>query len=425
MEAVFLADLATRSHVPVVSFTATSPSVSPKEKQYFVRAAPSDGAQSTPIADFVRAFGWKRVVLVYEDTIYGSGAIPNLFDGLKEVEVRVPYRAAVTPSASDDRILKELYKLKTMQTRVFIVHLGTSLASRFFPLAREAGMMSEGFVWIITQGLAELLDTVDPAVLESMVGVIAVRPYVAGSKDLEEFKKRWRRNFWLENPESGVSEPTTVGIRAYDTIWALAMAAETAGNSTARYAVNEDTDNSSDMATLGTSISGPEILKAILETTFDGLSGKFRLIDVETPPKYELVNIIGKSQRTLGFWPPSFDWYGHRNIHSIVWPGDSTVVPRGWEHPVGEAKIRIGIPTLSGFNEVLKIDNDTSTNATIPSGFVIDVFEEAVKRLPYAVPFEYVPFDGDYDDLVHQIALNVRETPRFSRFVLSPFVQSE
>lgn len=57
---------------------------------------------------------------------------------------------------------------------------------------------------------------------------------------------------------------------------------------------------------------------------------------------------------------------------------------------------------------------DPITGATKASGFSIDIFEEAVKRLPFALPYEYVAFDtsrdtstGSYDDFVHQVYLKV------------------
>ncbi|CAA7408161.1 unnamed protein product [Spirodela intermedia] len=419
VEAMFLADLGTRSRVPVISFSATSPSVSPKEKSYFVRAAPNDADQAEPIAAVVGAFGWKRVVVVYEDTNIGSGPMPSLFDALKDVKARVPYRLVVSPTASKEGILKDLYKLKTMQTRVFVVHMGSSLASRFFPLAMEAEMMSAGYAWIITEGLAELLDSVDAAVVHSMQGVIAVKPYIAESKVLGDFKRRWRKKFLLENPDSLLSEPSTIGLRAYDTIWALAKVAETLGVVSARYAVTDIADTSSDMALLGTSEAGPEILDSLLNTTFDGLSGNFRLINGELRTSaYEVVNLIGTSQREVGFWTPPrglsrhLDWSDQRerstsreNLGLIIWPGESTVVPKGWVEPVGEEKIRVGIPKESGFDLIMKTDYQLSTNMTIASGFVIEVFEEAVKKLPYAIPLEYVAYEGSYDSLVKQIAL--------------------
>ncbi|GJS00395.1 glutamate receptor 2.7-like protein, partial [Tanacetum coccineum] len=82
------------------------------------------------------------------------------------------YRTVIHHSASDDWILKELYKMKTMQTRVFIVHALPNLATRFFKKVNEAGMMEEGYAWIITEVLTSLLHCLDHSDIDSMQGVL-------------------------------------------------------------------------------------------------------------------------------------------------------------------------------------------------------------------------------------------------------------
>ncbi|KAL6123353.1 hypothetical protein ACLB2K_075875 [Fragaria x ananassa] len=64
---------------------------------------------------------------------------------LQDVRARVPYRSAIPPTATNDQLVGELYKLMTMQIRVFIVHMTPSLGSRLFAKAQELGMMKEGF----------------------------------------------------------------------------------------------------------------------------------------------------------------------------------------------------------------------------------------------------------------------------------------
>uniref|UniRef100_A0A1D1Y6Y1 Glutamate receptor n=1 Tax=Anthurium amnicola TaxID=1678845 RepID=A0A1D1Y6Y1_9ARAE len=421
-EAMFLADLGTKSNVTIFSFSATSPAVSPVQNPYFVRAVPNDSAQARPIAAVVGAFGWKRVVLVYEDTNYGAGAVPFLVDAFKEVDARVHYRCVIRPSASDDEILKELYKLMTMQTRVFVVHMGWSLGPRLFSHAKQVGMMSEGYVWIVTDGLAGLLDSMDPSsLLDSMQGVIGVKPYIPMSQSLRDFKRRWRLQFLLENSVDGeATEPNTDGLRAYDTIWALALVAEASGVGGPRFTrPPETTESSNDLAAVGVSETGRGLLDAILKTSFDGLMGKFHLLDGELhAPGYTVVNVIGQKQREVGYWTPfhglskQLNWYSRKNYTTsrddlwlIIWPGEPHFVPRGWENPTGEMKMRVGVPRESGFDSILKVEFHPVTNETIVSGYVIEVFEAAVSELPYAIPIEYVPFVGDYDSLVYQIHL--------------------
>ena len=84
------------------------------------------------IRAIVQAFGWREVVLIYVDNEYGNEVVPSLTSALQEVDTHVTYRSAIHPSATDDQIVKELYKLMTMSTRVFFVHMLTPLGSQLF-----------------------------------------------------------------------------------------------------------------------------------------------------------------------------------------------------------------------------------------------------------------------------------------------------
>lgn len=83
-QAGFVIDLANTAKVPVISFSATSPSLHALSP-YFVQTALSDAAQVTAIAAIVKNFGWSQVVFVYEDSDYGSGIIPYLSNAFQEV----------------------------------------------------------------------------------------------------------------------------------------------------------------------------------------------------------------------------------------------------------------------------------------------------------------------------------------------------
>ncbi|RWR91518.1 glutamate receptor 2.7-like protein [Cinnamomum micranthum f. kanehirae] len=145
-QAEFMVDLGDKAQVPVLSFSATSPFLSSMRSPYFVRTAQNDSSQVKAIAAIVRAFGWREVVPICIDSIYGNGVIPFLTDAFHEIDVHVPYRSVIPTSASDEQIVGELYKLMTMQTRVFVVHMTASLGSRLFLKAKEVRMMTEGYV---------------------------------------------------------------------------------------------------------------------------------------------------------------------------------------------------------------------------------------------------------------------------------------
>ncbi|XP_078150481.1 glutamate receptor 2.8-like [Carex rostrata] len=66
---------------------------------------------------------------------------------------------------------------------------------------------------------------------------------------------------------------------------------------------------------------------------------------------------------------------------------------------------------MSSYPEFIKVEIDPETNATRASGYSVDVFEAAVKRLPYALPFEYEHFgvtansSVNYNEFVYQVFL--------------------
>ncbi|MQM19302.1 hypothetical protein Taro_052303 [Colocasia esculenta] len=428
-QAEFVLNLGSRSHVPIVSFSATSPSLSPAHSPYFVRAALNDSSQVTCIAALLDLFGWKQVVPIYEDTGYGTGIVPYLVDAFQEISTRIPYRSVIQSSASDDQIRAELYKLKTMSTRVFVVHMSSALGSRLFLHANEVGMMEEGYVWLITDGLTNLLDAMDPSVLESMQGVLGVRSYVPRSSRLSNFTAKWRAKFRQENPEAGAAEPSLFSLWAYDTIWALAMAAERVKNPGTNFQVIQGGNNSTELGSLGVSQTGPKLLRAIMDTRFRGLSGDFLLVDGQLQSStFQIVNVNGKGGREVAFWTPANGISRklvkdpRRNntqrrpspvdVGPIIWPGEARAVPKGWETPTGEKKLRVGVPVKDGFKEFVDVERDPITNQTSIGGYCIEVFDAVMNRLPYAVPYEYVPFPdettgqstGSYDELIRQVA---------------------
>ncbi|XP_058210533.1 glutamate receptor 2.2-like isoform X2 [Rhododendron vialii] len=425
-EAEFVIDIGNKTQVPIIS-QATSPSLSPAHNPYFIRGAQNGSSQVESLTAIVQAFGWREVVLIYEDTNYGRGVVPFLINSFLGINTQVRYQSVLSLSASDDHILEELYKLMTMQTRVFVVHMLPFLASRFFTKVKQAKMMNTGYAWIITDGLTSLLDSMDPTVINSMQGVIGVKPYVQKTSQLKNFKVRWKKRFRQENPDVDIFEMNVFGLWAYDSVTALAMAVERSGIGASKFKKLVTKENLTDLAAIGISKMGPRLLQSLQNIEFNGLNGKFHLLNGQLQlSSFQIVNVIGKGDRKIGFWtrkygisknlrlPISKNYSTNKDdLGAIIWPGESNVVPKGWEMSIGEAKLRVGVPVNARFKEIVSVRRDPQTNAVIATGFCIDVFKEVMDHyLPYAVPYEFLPFEtpdgknaGSYNDLVYQIFL--------------------
>ncbi|KAK4277270.1 hypothetical protein QN277_015288 [Acacia crassicarpa] len=425
MEAIFLISLGGKAHVPIITFSATSPSLASLPSSYFFRIAQTDSAQVNAIGAIVQAFGWKEAVPIYTDNEYGKGVIPFLTNSLQQVYVRIPYQSSISASATDEDIRAELYKLMTMQTRVFVVHMTPNPGVRLFTIAKQIGMMSKGYVWIVTDGLANGLSSLNSSVIESMEGVLGVRTYIPKTKQLDEFNVRWKRRFLQDNPTLVHTDLNVFGVWAYDAVTALAMAIEKVDTNNLGFAMtNATSSNSTDLERIGVSKSGQKLREALSNTTFTGLSGEFSIVNRQLQAStFEILNVIGNGGRTIGFWTPQNGIVRNLNstktkmystsskdLGTIIWPGDTNSVPKGWEIPTNARKLRIGVPEKNGYPQFVKVSYDPITNTTDVTGFCIDVFKAVLEVLPYALPYEFIPFTkpngdsaGSYNELISQV----------------------
>lgn len=423
MQAQFMIEMGQKSQVPIVSYSATSPFLASIRSQYFFRATYDDSIQVHAIKAIIKVFPWREVALVYVDNTFGEGIMPRLTDALQEINVRIPYRTVFSPNATDDKISVELLRMMTLPTRVFVVHIAELLASRFFAKAKEIGLMKQGYVWILTNAITDDLSIMKETEIETMQGVLGVKTYVPRSEELETFRSRWKKRF-------PISDLGVYGLRAYDATAALALAIEEAGTSNLTFAKTDAMRNMSELQGLGVSQYGPKLLQTLSRIRFKGLAGDFQFINGELQPSvFEIVNVNGQGRRTIGFWmkehgllknvdqkpatATTFSTWQDR-LRPIIWPGDTTFVPKGWEIPTNGKRLKIGVPTDNGFPQFVKATRDPITNSTIFSGFCIDYFEAVIQAMPYDVSYDFIPVeDVDYETLVYQVYLGVKHTDHF------------
>nr|VDD13837.1 unnamed protein product [Brassica oleracea] len=127
------------------------------------------------------------------------------------------------------------------------------------------------------------------------------------------------------------------------------------------------------------------------------------------------INVIGDEERIIGLWTPSSGLVNAKSNKTtsflgkrfgpVIWPGNSTVVPKGWEIPTSGKKIKVGVPVNKGFLNFVEIKTNPISNLTTVRGYAIDIFEAALKELPYSVipQYGFEPPGDNYNDLVYQV----------------------
>ncbi|KAL3744056.1 hypothetical protein ACJRO7_013326 [Eucalyptus globulus] len=396
-EAELLGELGDR--VPVISFSASCPSLSREKNPNFIRMTTNDNSQVGAIAALVQKFRCRELIIIHEDSSYGNGIIPDLLLALHEGNARVAHRTVIPPQARDIYVEAQLYRLMALSANIFIIN--------------ELGMMSTGYGWIVTDGIANELSVMDQSALDSMQGVIGIRPYIPPSKRLHNFSLKWRNSFFT-NQHHQIPEVNVYCLWAYDSVWALATAARHLGAT-----ISIEKKDSANKPT------GSDLVRTILRAKFTGFNGEIQLKNgqLQQPLAFEIVNVFGRVKR-IGFWTqfneittkldrstvaqsPSV-----RNMGSIGWPGSSLAIPKVQRiMPKAGKRLRIGVPIKVGFKELVGVELDPVTNATTVTGFCIDVFKAAIDMLPYGVILDFIPFTNSnilmggsyYDNLIYQV----------------------
>ncbi|KAL1188484.1 Glutamate receptor 3.1 [Cardamine amara subsp. amara] len=378
-----LSHLANELTVPMLSFTALDPTLSPLQFPFFVQTAPSDLFLMRAIAEMITHYGWSDVVALYNDDDNSRNGVTVLGDELEERRCRISYKAVLPLDVvitSPAVIIEELIKIRGMESRIIVVNTFPNTGKMIFEEAKRLGMMEKGYVWIATPWLSTVLDSGLPLDTKTLNGVLTLRLHTSDSRKKRDFAARWKNKFSNNNNNNKTIGLNVYGLYAYDTVWIIARA-----------------------------------VKRLLE------AGDRSMVQ----PSYDIFNLVDDEVRQIGYWSnhsglsivPPESFYNkppnrsssNQHLKSVTWPGGTLVKPRGWVFPNNGRQLRIGVPDRASFKDFVSRVNGSSSKV---QGYCIDVFEAAVKLLSYPVPHEFILFgDGlenpNYNDLVYKVTTGV------------------
>ncbi|RID50419.1 hypothetical protein BRARA_H01149, partial [Brassica rapa] len=427
-----LSYIANELKVPMLSFTALDPSLSPLQFPFFVQTAPSDLFLMRAIAEMITYYGWSDVVALYNDDDNSRNGITSLGDELEGRRCKISYKAVLPLDVvitSPREIIDELTKIQGMESRVIIVHTFPKTGRMIFEEAKKLGMMEQGYVWIATTWLTSLLDSyspLPPKKIEAIRGVLTLRIHTRESRKRRDFVARWNK---LSNGTVGLN---VYGLYAYDTVWIIARAVKSLLDSGANITFSSDSKLTSlkggtlNLGALSIFDQGPQFLEFIVKTKMSGVTGPVQFLPDRSmlQPAYDIINIVGDGFKQIGYWsnhsglsviPPESLYSkppnrssSNQHLYNVTWPGGTSETPRGWVLPNNGRRLRIGVPNRASFKDFVSSVNGSNK----VEGYSIDVFEAAIELLPYPVAHEFVLFgDGlknpNYNELVNNVSTGV------------------
>ncbi|KAL4320322.1 hypothetical protein GQ457_18G024100 [Hibiscus cannabinus] len=427
-----VSSIANSLQVPLVSYAATDPSLSARQFPFFVRTVQSDSSQMNVMASLVDFYGWKEVIAIYVDDDYGRNGIAALNDELDKRMAKSFYRLPLPLHFVQSDIVALLKESKLLGPHVYIVHVNPDPQLRIFAAAEMLQMMTNDYVWFATDWLSTTIDSFAPVnrtALRVLQGVVGLRQHIPKSNQKKDFMSRWRM---MQQKGSAKSELNAYGLCAYDTVWTVAHSIDKyikdGNNFTFSLSgkLNDTKTSQLHLEKLKVFDGGAILLEHIMNTSFSGLTGQVRFGSDRNivTSGYDVINIDKMAVHTVGYWSDIFGFSvspretlrGTKKRHSeldqklgsVTWPGGKTERPRGWVIADEERPLRVGVPHRASFVEFVMELNGTRKIV----GYCIDVFTEALKFIPYNVPYKFEFFgDGqsnpNYNDLVKMVADNV------------------
>ncbi|XP_047156258.1 glutamate receptor 2.5-like [Vigna umbellata] len=389
----------TIKNIPILSLTSPTSNMEMLSPQLpnFIQFGNDIKIHMQCISAIVGEFRWRKVTTIYE--------LNNMFSFDPEMVLDLSYSLRLVGSQIDDHlqfpslpylsdpkstIENGLKKLKRKSNRVFLIlQSSLEMANILFEKAKQMGLMEKDSVWVIPDGVASLLDSVNSTVIINMQGVIGFKThFIETSEKFRRFKFKFRRRFALEFAEEDNISPSFFALQSYDATWVVAQATRKS-----QWKFN---------------------LEQLSKTN---LSNNRKL---QQSPIFSIINVIGKSYRELGLWSPELGLTkslvteqlreimkthgaSTKVLSTIYWPGGLQFVPKGWTHNTKEKILQIAVPANGVFHQFVNVTYDQNTNNTSITGFSIDVFKAAINTLPYDLNYTFVPFNGSYDEMVEKV----------------------
>lgn len=382
-EISLVAEICSQKSIPLLSLADTTLEWAMKKWHFLLQSSPSQIMQMKAIAEIVKSWKLYNVSMIYEDGDSSSTEVlSQLSAALTEVGSELSNVLAIPPLGFSS-LSQQLEKLREGQCRVIIVHLSFPLALHLFETAKRMNMMGEGHVWITTGTFTNLVHTLNASTISNMQGIIGVKSYIPNQRyHYANFYHTFRRKFRSENFEEFNHEPGIFAAQAYDAAWMVIDAMRETNQK-----------------------GGQLLLDKILHSNFTGLSGTIQFTDHKLAPAhtFQIINVIGRSYREIGFWS---DGQGFsKSLHQNATYSSSVKELGEVVNPTCDIRLRIGVPSTSTFKQYVNVIQDHSENVTTFEfkGFAIDLFKETVQKLPYHLEYDYIAFNGTYDELVEQV----------------------
>jgi ABC-type amino acid transport substrate-binding protein/ABC-type branched-subunit amino acid transport system substrate-binding protein len=416
-ESRFIAPLAAKIGIPVISYASTDPELSDRNTySTFYRTVPPDNAAALAIAKLFIRFNWTSCIIIYQNDAFGSGgakAITETFEknNLKVIEMIV-FDIATRTIRGD---LKGL--LTSSSSRIVLLWTLTDYTALVLQNALDNNVVGPQFTWILSSNVP--LNSFNQTLYNKLIGMFLIEPAVGNfvNAPINTTLLNAAYAIWQQYEPDSFPGPENVdyyGLFAFDATWTLIQSLQ-------QFCSRMSNNSSSCISFINNSfcfdqrlLNSRAFFDIINNNTFLGVSGSLKFsvnVTDRINGTYYVAKNVQRSSSSLKYvpvlvWSDSNGWRLYKQTNAIVWPDNSLIPPSGYA-AISGINLRIAVivgPPFTMSTEVTDIFGQTTKKLI---GYVPDLIELLQKTMEFIPNIILLPSNESYNGLIDAVANDV------------------
>ena len=412
-EAHLISAFGDRVGIPVISYGATDPDLSDRNKySTFYRTVPSDNAAALAIMKLFVRFNWTSCIIIYQNDAFGTGGSKIL----NEIFIRngLTVREMILFDIVTRHIRGNLKNtLYSSATRIVVVWIETDYIYDILDDGLQSDVVGPQFTWILSSTVS--LDRFNKIYHEKLIGILTIEPVIGSIVDaptnitlLNEAYQIWKDYEAETFPNS--SQVNSYALFAFDATWLLIKSLEEYCSQTPNISLCYSFIGSSycfDRHLIYSDL----LFDIINKIEFLGVSGLIKFSNNTTDRingSYYYCQNVQPSSNGLKFIPvldysDLNDWKVNKQANIILWPGKSLTQPTG-RATLNGVKLRVGVIEVSPFTMMTNIIDANGQRNRSLVGYVPDLIEILREKMGFIPYIELVSSNKTYSDFVKSVA---------------------
>ncbi|CAF1370247.1 unnamed protein product [Adineta ricciae] len=403
-EAHVIAAFAKEINIPVISYSATDPTLSERETYpSFYRTIPSDGLIALKIVELFIRFNWTSCIIIYQNDQFGSNGADSISDAFDKNKLTITdFVVFDMATASIRGNFKDT--LTHSLSRIVLLWADETRTSIILQTALLNDLIGPHFLWILSANIP--LDSFNETYYDKLIGILTITATVGSQINTTLLNAAYE--IWQEyEPETfpGTGNVYDHALFTFDGTWFLIQSLQNYSysfrtNSTFCFDIHYDNFDL--------------LMKKLNQLQFLGVTGPIRFNENVTDRIDGNIFLIKNVQLTandINFvsvlkYVDENGWQKYDKSSVIIWPNNTLIPPTGFPK-LDAVKLRIGLIQSAPFVMTKNVIDASGKENVQLVGFILDFIDRLQTVTGFIPELVLAPSNTTYGGMIQAVVDNV------------------